>query len=233
MALSMIPEITRYDRDKYVKVNLKNVKSSFMKYYKKESERKNYFGSFDYGSVMILDNRFGGKYNKTTYTFKFYSYYNPPVYSLYGLIRSFTFNDYRRLNYMYCKNDCPHLLGCNSHGYPNGDCSSCVCGPHFLYPSCQILYLTRKNVTGNCYYRIKSSTGRKVAITVNSMESSSTYYLFNVLDIYYRSDRAVTPLRLRHIHSNLVIPPLYKEVYLVFHDMFSPTNFSITYHNSK
>uniref|UniRef100_A0A0K0FHF1 Astacin domain-containing protein n=1 Tax=Strongyloides venezuelensis TaxID=75913 RepID=A0A0K0FHF1_STRVS len=35
MALGMIPEITRYDRDKYVKVNLKNVKSSFMKFYKK------------------------------------------------------------------------------------------------------------------------------------------------------------------------------------------------------
>uniref|UniRef100_A0A0N5CFV2 Metalloendopeptidase n=1 Tax=Strongyloides papillosus TaxID=174720 RepID=A0A0N5CFV2_STREA len=254
MALGLIPEITRYDRDKYVKVNLKNVKSSFMKYYIKEKKEKNYFGSFDYGSVMALDNLFGSIYNKTTYTFNFYSYYHPPIFSLHGLIRSFTFNDYRRLNYMYCKNDCPNLLGCNSHGYPNEDCSNCICGPHFLYPSCEMSsvhtnpscgkktmyishskksYLTRKNVTGNCCYRIKSSNGKKVAITIKSLVLPGKYYRRYVLDIYYRSDRSVTPLRLRHNNTNFVIPPSYKEVYLVFHDMISPINFSIMYHNTK
>uniref|UniRef100_A0A0N5BMK4 Metalloendopeptidase n=1 Tax=Strongyloides papillosus TaxID=174720 RepID=A0A0N5BMK4_STREA len=251
MALGLIPEITRHDRDKYVKVNLTNVKPSFMKYYKKESKEKNYFGSFDYGSIMAMDNLFGSKDNKTTYTFNFYMNYRSFYYnSLNGFFRRFTVNDYRRLNYMYCKNNCLNLLGCSNRGYPGKDCSYCICGPHFNYPSCQMnnahtdpscgiktmyisywrkSYLTRKNVTGMCYYRIKSSNGRNVAITIRSLELG---YL-GKLDIYYRSDRAATPLRLRHIDSSLKIPPLYKEVYLVFHDMYSPINFSIMYRNAN
>uniref|UniRef100_A0A0K0FBQ7 Metalloendopeptidase n=1 Tax=Strongyloides venezuelensis TaxID=75913 RepID=A0A0K0FBQ7_STRVS len=252
MALGLIPEITRYDRDKYVKVNLTNVKPSHMKYYKKESKKKNYFGSYDYGSLMAIDNLFGSKNNKPTYTFNLYSYYHPPYNTYYYFITSFTHNDFRRLNFMYCKNYCPNLRGCSNRGFPNSNCLSCSCGgkDHFIYPDCHLSpahtdpscgiktlyksygrksYLKRKNVTGECYYRIKSSNGRKVAITIRSLELGYV----GKLDIYYRKDKAVSPLTLNNINSNFQIPPSYKEVYLIFHSMLQPTNFSIMYHNTK
>uniref|UniRef100_A0A0K0FGX6 Metalloendopeptidase n=1 Tax=Strongyloides venezuelensis TaxID=75913 RepID=A0A0K0FGX6_STRVS len=252
MALGLIPEITRYDRDKYVKVNLTNVKQSYMKYYKKESKQKNYFGSFDYGSIMVMDNLFGSKNNKSTYTFNLYSHYYPPVHTAYGFIKYFTHNDYRRLNYMYCKNYCPHLRGCSNRGYPENNCRSCSCGhwSHFIYPDCHLRpantdpscgiktlyksyvkksYLKRKNVTGICYFRIKSSNGRKVAITIKSLELGFR----GELEIYYRKDKAVKPLRLTSISSSFQVPPSYNEVYLIFQDKYSPMNFSFMYHNTK
>uniref|UniRef100_A0A0N5BY02 Astacin domain-containing protein n=1 Tax=Strongyloides papillosus TaxID=174720 RepID=A0A0N5BY02_STREA len=53
MALGLIPEITRYDRDNYVEIYTKNITKPYLKYYKKETKKRKYFGSFDYGSVMM------------------------------------------------------------------------------------------------------------------------------------------------------------------------------------
>uniref|UniRef100_A0A0N5BMK5 Metalloendopeptidase n=1 Tax=Strongyloides papillosus TaxID=174720 RepID=A0A0N5BMK5_STREA len=258
MALGLIPETTRYDRDSYVEVYKENIAKPYLKYYEKETTKRNYFGSFDYGSVMFPEKSFGGKNYAHTYREKSYPFYR-------GIIRmsySFAVSDYRRLSQMYCKNQCPNLKGCYNRGYPfvfNG-CQRCLCNEHFREPICETYrvhkhiscgiktfyrstskksYLTRKNVNGTCYYRIKSSNGRKVAITVYSLVCQKQKQEFGVcgtacLNIYHRSDWSISPLVICPNTSNVKIPALNKEVYIVFSKTIldSPANFKITYRSA-
>uniref|UniRef100_A0A0K0FGX7 Metalloendopeptidase n=1 Tax=Strongyloides venezuelensis TaxID=75913 RepID=A0A0K0FGX7_STRVS len=254
MALGLIPETTRYDRDKYIEVDEKNITEPYLKYYKKETTKRNYFSSFDYGSVMVPKKTFGSiRYNTYTYKAKYFPNYD----YVSGWTYSFAISDYRRLDRMYCKNKCPNLKGCNNRGYPytRTGCERCECDIHFIRPVCDTYpvhghiacgiksffksyrkksYITRKNVNGTCYYRIKSSNGKKVSVTVNSLVSSSPVSdegLFFGLNIYYRSDWSIKPLILCANTSNVKIPPLNKEVYLVYYSTNSdpPVNFTITY----
>uniref|UniRef100_A0A0K0FBQ8 Metalloendopeptidase n=1 Tax=Strongyloides venezuelensis TaxID=75913 RepID=A0A0K0FBQ8_STRVS len=255
MALGLIPETTRYDRDKYIEVYEKNITEPYLKYYEKETTMRNYFSSFDYGSVMVPEKLFGSKNYLLTYKAKYYPYYD----DISGMEWSFTYNDYRRLNRMYCKNKCPNLKGCNNRGhvfFSNG-CKRCLCNRGFIGPICETYpvqthiscgvkalyksygkksYIIRKNVSGDCFYRIKSSNGRKVAITVNSLVSPSQNLMlckFFGINIYYRSDWGVSPLVICPNTSKVVIPALSNEVYMVYYKFVSdpPINFTITYRN--
>uniref|UniRef100_A0A0K0F313 Metalloendopeptidase n=1 Tax=Strongyloides venezuelensis TaxID=75913 RepID=A0A0K0F313_STRVS len=256
MALGLIPESTRYDRDSYIEVYKENIIKPYLRYYEKETTMKNYLAGFDYGSVMFPEKLFGSKNYLRTYKAKYYPFYD--AYS--GMEWSFTVNDSRRLNRMYCKNQYPSLKGCNNRGFPytHNGCQICLCNTHFLEPKCDVnhdhthiscgtksfyksyrknSYITRKNVNGSCYYRIKSLNGKKVAITVNSLVSSSRRFnlcLYFGLNIYYRSDWSVSPLVICPNTSKVVIPALNNEVYMVYYksSFDPPVNFTITYRSA-
>uniref|UniRef100_A0A0K0FP76 Astacin domain-containing protein n=1 Tax=Strongyloides venezuelensis TaxID=75913 RepID=A0A0K0FP76_STRVS len=66
-SIGLIPELTRYDRNIYFDFYTKNITRPYMKYYKKETKKKKYFRSFDYGFVMMPSHSFGGKSNSITY----------------------------------------------------------------------------------------------------------------------------------------------------------------------
>uniref|UniRef100_A0A0K0FR07 Metalloendopeptidase n=1 Tax=Strongyloides venezuelensis TaxID=75913 RepID=A0A0K0FR07_STRVS len=70
-----------------------------MKYYKKETKKKKYFRSFDYGFVMMPSYSFGGKSNSITYKYKLYPFND------YISKREYSFSTaiFKRLNHMYCE----------------------------------------------------------------------------------------------------------------------------------
>uniref|UniRef100_A0A0N5CFV4 CUB domain-containing protein n=1 Tax=Strongyloides papillosus TaxID=174720 RepID=A0A0N5CFV4_STREA len=156
---------------------------------------------------------------------------------------------------MYCENKCNNLHGCRKRGFPLNNCIGCYCNiEHFISPTCDVYpanehiscgtknffkskwktsYLKHTNVTRSCFYLIKSSNGKKVAVTIKSLILQPQCICHKCgLIIFYRSDWSILPLRLCGNQSNVKIPPLNKEVYIIFDDFGLPNSFSITYRNA-
>uniref|UniRef100_A0A0K0FEJ5 Metalloendopeptidase n=1 Tax=Strongyloides venezuelensis TaxID=75913 RepID=A0A0K0FEJ5_STRVS len=213
-ALGMIPEISRPDRDEYVKINWGNIKKSHRKYYQKTKYNYTYYKDveFDFGSIMLVDSSFGSKdKNKPTYTFKI----NQNFHKIDDPYYVFSHNNLKFLNGMYCRNHCSKN-DCLNGGYYLRDCDSCECPFHFYGLKCgtpkysigdcleQKEYIAEDftkhfehyDRTGKCSYHIKSNFKDKIKVIItklqlpNSKCTSSDSYV----DILYRNDKGTTGL---------------------------------------
>uniref|UniRef100_A0A0K0G1J3 Astacin domain-containing protein n=1 Tax=Strongyloides venezuelensis TaxID=75913 RepID=A0A0K0G1J3_STRVS len=252
LALGLIPEITRYDRDDYVKVNLSNVDSKYIQYYKKTKSKTTYPTSFDYGSVLFLSSSFGSKNKKSTYTYKLSPHYD----SVIGSNIFFTHNDNKRINFLYCsKKKCGKYKTCKNGSFPDYKCRRCICQEFFSGKKCEKLYKNDKKYCGNkqeyksstkstknlkntifqriCAYKIKSiNKKKKVEITIKSLTFNTTISCNgnDGLFIHYRSDKSVSPLHLCKNVSKIVLPPSSSSVYIILNSPYRvKSSFEISY----
>uniref|UniRef100_A0A0K0F1D0 Zinc metalloproteinase n=1 Tax=Strongyloides venezuelensis TaxID=75913 RepID=A0A0K0F1D0_STRVS len=163
-ALGLIHEQARYDRDKYVKINMNNVKKGCEKNFQKINSAKTstYNVSYDYGSIMHYHPYTWSKNNETTIA---------PIDDIYlntlGSSGTASFNDFKALNLHYCQKQCNKTIECKNFGYQNpNNCDVCKCPDGFQGTHCII----KSKGKDNCG-AIKSAKNKIGKISVNGSKS--------------------------------------------------------------
>uniref|UniRef100_A0A0K0F0M4 Astacin domain-containing protein n=1 Tax=Strongyloides venezuelensis TaxID=75913 RepID=A0A0K0F0M4_STRVS len=237
-ALGLVPEITRYDSNLYVTVFKNNIspKTDYEKYYKVQQYGSAIIAnsSFDYYSKMLSSQSFKSRKNKKrTYRFdtNLGEYYEKTA----NMSELFSYNDLKRLWYLYCDKECTSL-NCTNYGYPKNNCNGCICPSpidgkycdglyenvyvcgdtqEFIANSSKSLY-TIKNVNGECYYLIKSQGNKKVQLIVENLNISRAKDCQRNagLTVKYREDRGADGLLLCGNYTNISFPSLTGRIYL-------------------
>uniref|UniRef100_A0AAF5I2K0 Metalloendopeptidase n=1 Tax=Strongyloides stercoralis TaxID=6248 RepID=A0AAF5I2K0_STRER len=152
-ALGIDHEHNRFDRDRYIKLIKKQIRSNEYNFFRKVSlDDSETFGiSYDFGSLMHYDVEASSKNDKSTMI---------PKDKLYtrtiGQLKSATFNDIKTINYYYCKYQCLNKIKCYHGGYQNPrNCKVCKCVEGFIGPHCNLLSLP-SYICGKTVYIAKS-----------------------------------------------------------------------------
>uniref|UniRef100_A0A0N5C162 Astacin domain-containing protein n=1 Tax=Strongyloides papillosus TaxID=174720 RepID=A0A0N5C162_STREA len=232
-ALGLIPEIARKDRDYNVKVFIGNISNFYKKYFeiRKDYPRIYYTTDFDFSSIMLLKPYFGNSpRHNPTYVSNVYPHYE------YQFTNNdkFSFNDYKRLNLLYCENQCPKKL-CANYGYHGNSCETCKCVFPFTGKDCKSFYKRSKDCSGNiaiiakpkpigkrlknvpdkCYYIIKSDNSKKkVKFTIKKFFTKKPGSC-EIL-IKYRKDKGAEGLLIRRNVYNLSLPALSNNVIVTY-----------------
>uniref|UniRef100_A0A0K0FS99 EGF-like domain-containing protein n=1 Tax=Strongyloides venezuelensis TaxID=75913 RepID=A0A0K0FS99_STRVS len=239
ISLSLIPQVSRLDRNKYVEINYNNIKDDFKKYYnpvlisflKRKSD-------FDFGSSMIPDQLFGGiNDKKPTYTLKYpYNSYQKLSDNNY---KYFSHNDYRLLWDFYRPNTCSDKMSlCQNGGYPDQSCEQCECPSYFQGTQCEEIknnlgycgfqqifeatekldFLLLKNIGGECYYTIQSKNKKKIKIRVERLIIPDTKCSTDDfhLGILYLNDKGVEPFTICKNTTSLEFSAESSKVFIYF-----------------
>uniref|UniRef100_A0A0K0F198 Astacin domain-containing protein n=1 Tax=Strongyloides venezuelensis TaxID=75913 RepID=A0A0K0F198_STRVS len=233
-ALGLIPEIARKDRNRKVKVFKQNILPKYRKFYKKKKAYpKSYYATrFDFSSIMFAKPFFGSKSrDKRTYKLKTYSDYNKQIKEF----NEFSFNDYKRLNILYCKDECKNSIRCENFGYHGDNCDSCKCFFPFRGRDCRSYVLRSKecgkefatkaypkprqkiftDLHGECYYIIKANNPKKkVKLTIKKFNTTKIYSYD--LIIKYRKDKGAEGLKIERNITELKFPPLSRSVIITY-----------------
>uniref|UniRef100_A0A0N5BKW5 Astacin domain-containing protein n=1 Tax=Strongyloides papillosus TaxID=174720 RepID=A0A0N5BKW5_STREA len=231
-ALGLIPEVTRRDRDSNVIIFKENISYSFERFFEKvKNYPDSYYNTdFDFSSIMMFDSSFGSNYDGNhTYMSKFYPFYG----SMINEYAEFSFNDYKRLNVLYCKDQCKKAPKCQNRGYYGSNCDTCNC----VYPfagkfcksyskkvgTCEGSFLkayssaktkTFKEYKGECYYIIKAKNSRKkVKLTIVNFKGVGQYKL----EVKYRKDKGAAGVLITSDVENFTFPSLSSSVIVTYH----------------
>uniref|UniRef100_A0A0N5CHI4 Metalloendopeptidase n=1 Tax=Strongyloides papillosus TaxID=174720 RepID=A0A0N5CHI4_STREA len=253
LALGLIPEVIRSDRNEHIKIHWKNILKSYKKYYKKEPYNEKYLTNtgFDFSSVMIYNPYYGSKNGKQTFVSKLYPYYEKVL----NIFKHFSYNDIKRINYMYCGNICRKENQCLHGGYFIKTCDGCRCPLGFIGNKCEnidsefdkcspknnfLAYsfkknLLIKNISRFCMYSIKSKKGRKVRITILNTKLSKTNSCDKGIgmEIKYGKDKAAKGLLLCNNYKNIEIPAISSEIYIIFSDYYPNNLLKLSYNEVK
>uniref|UniRef100_A0A0N5A0T0 Metalloendopeptidase n=1 Tax=Parastrongyloides trichosuri TaxID=131310 RepID=A0A0N5A0T0_PARTI len=197
-ALGVRSEHTRYDRDKYVKIQEYNI-NPYKKYiFEKESRviTKRYSTQYDFGSFThISPTKYSRGGTKEVVTPKHFSEHYK---MMMGQKIKVSFNDYKLINKYYCDKNCTgKKLNCRNSGYqdPN-NCTRCVCPNGFSGTKCENLtssdsgcprsHYDIKNVslnsgltggefiffngTRSCYVNITNQSGNQIKLTMKYLK---------------------------------------------------------------
>uniref|UniRef100_A0A0N5B5U8 Astacin domain-containing protein n=1 Tax=Strongyloides papillosus TaxID=174720 RepID=A0A0N5B5U8_STREA len=248
-ALGLIPEITRRDRDFAVKVFDDKILPSYKKYYdKNESYPDIYYSTdFDVSSAMVAKFYFGSKPGvpkPPAYATKFSPHYDLQIRDS----EKFSFNDYKRLNSLYCKDQCKNKQECANYGYYGNSCDKCRCVFPFAGNDCKSLYrrpeecsknITTiansrkklwklKNVSKKCYYIIKSSdSSKKIKFSIKRLvvkKPGSCEIL-----IKYRKDKGAEGISIRKDVKDFSLPALSNSVIVTYFSSDSNNELVIGY----
>uniref|UniRef100_A0A0N5B3V0 EGF-like domain-containing protein n=1 Tax=Strongyloides papillosus TaxID=174720 RepID=A0A0N5B3V0_STREA len=195
LSLGLVPELTRNDRSQYVKVFSNNILSSKLKYFKVKNYESKFLAnsSFDVYSVMLSSPYFGSKKGKKAYRFKSHlaQYYENSV----KINAYFKFNDYRRIWYLHCSDNCKGKINyCMHGGYPRNDGVYCHCPAFFYGDKCEKIVYDKKicsnkhellassftkkysikNMGSSCSFLIKSKSGKRVQFNILKLKYSQT-----------------------------------------------------------
>uniref|UniRef100_A0A0N5B4Z6 Astacin domain-containing protein n=1 Tax=Strongyloides papillosus TaxID=174720 RepID=A0A0N5B4Z6_STREA len=252
LALGLIPEIQRIDRDRELQVHDNDINDAFKLFYRKS----NYYYKFlkdtdyDFASATHFPTYFGSKDSNPTYI---------PLECQYkGMLESnrhFVYSDLRKLNNIYCK--CLKRNSCNHGGYYyKKDCETCKCPSMFTGDKCQDIIEIKEDVGCNrgettliaedredeviienikeyCYISIKAKNKSKVVQII--VEDAK---IFNIEgrainprgEIKYRKDKGVEGLYIQHNVSEFFeLKALSNEVFVKFHDPFSKSSLVFFY----
>uniref|UniRef100_A0A0K0F3J2 Metalloendopeptidase n=1 Tax=Strongyloides venezuelensis TaxID=75913 RepID=A0A0K0F3J2_STRVS len=246
LALGLIPEIQRADRDNYVNIIWQNTTSKSKPYFK-NLKRSPPSTHFDYGSIMLVSPMYGGVNGQITYRTNLYPYYDSLVYKRSG----FSHYNFKTLSNKYCRNRCPQLV-CQNGGFPSPNCKKCICNYFFTGNLCEniltyqskrcgssqyynasstIQYLNSSSIQGPCYYWISSQNSRNVKITVEKVNFNElvTCTSDKGLFIYYRSDMGVTPLCIFNNITKFTLPAVSNKIYIIFYGSGLYNSFNISY----
>uniref|UniRef100_A0A0N5BN23 Zinc metalloproteinase n=1 Tax=Strongyloides papillosus TaxID=174720 RepID=A0A0N5BN23_STREA len=182
-ALGMIHEMSRHDRDSYIKLKFENIidNAKFNFQHFDLSKATPYGLKYDFGSVMQYDRIGVSKNGRITMEPKYQNYL-----TTIGQITRFGFNDAKQLNIHYCSDKCrDSKLKCKMGGYPNpNDCRFCKCPAFYTGKLCTKLLPSDKKcgktrfkskytnklliVKGikTCYIKITAPRGRKVRLNI-------------------------------------------------------------------
>uniref|UniRef100_A0A0N4ZDE3 Metalloendopeptidase n=1 Tax=Parastrongyloides trichosuri TaxID=131310 RepID=A0A0N4ZDE3_PARTI len=247
LALGLIPHHNRWDRDKYVTVNKKNINDDFkMSYNKVKGTRVRILNTaFDFGSITNYDPFETSKKNLTR-TYK--SKLNPLYNKMLGQRHEFSHNDLKLLNDFYCGKSCAKKLkGCRNGGFqdPN-QCNACrcplgydgkycdkikktdyECGKRF-YEATKGYQTFAVNGTKICNYFIQSPPGTKVELHVVDAyvrrEPRKCVENFGI-EIKNRHDRGTSGLVLCGRNKNVTIKGVFSQV-LIHYIGFDNTDYA-------
>uniref|UniRef100_A0A0N5C8W3 Metalloendopeptidase n=1 Tax=Strongyloides papillosus TaxID=174720 RepID=A0A0N5C8W3_STREA len=248
LALGLIPELQRADRDKYVKIFWRNIKSKSKSYFKNKKQSPP-STTFDFGSIMLVGPKYGGVNGRITYKTKLYPYYDSLVYKT----KVFSHYNFKTLSNTYCQNRCPKLE-CKNGGYPSSSrhCEKCICNYFFTGTNCEniltsrskrcgnsqyynasstIQYLNSSRLQGPCYYWISSQNNRNIKITVERLyfDEVVTCTSDKGLFIYYRKDMGLTPLCIFKNVTKFTLPVVSSKIYIIFYGSGLYNSFNISY----
>uniref|UniRef100_A0A0N5BUR6 Astacin domain-containing protein n=1 Tax=Strongyloides papillosus TaxID=174720 RepID=A0A0N5BUR6_STREA len=168
----------------------------------------------------------------------FYPYYENQI----SKYNDFSFNDYKRLNLLYCKDICKKSKTCGNYGYYGNNCDSCECFYPFHGKDCTLYHERHsecgkditikayskakekklKNISlGECFYIIKANNPKKkVKLTIKRFKGVPGRYK---LEIKYRKDKGAEHLKINGDVTWFKFPPLSSSVIINFVS-YSPGN---------
>uniref|UniRef100_A0A0N5CI88 Astacin domain-containing protein n=1 Tax=Strongyloides papillosus TaxID=174720 RepID=A0A0N5CI88_STREA len=253
LALDIIPEVKRHDREVDVTVQMNNVQEGFEQYYNvAQLDEISYLvdTEFDFKSPMFFGSKFGSKDNKPTYDVKLYKDYE---YFSNG-VKILRHNDYKHIFNHYCpmtrENDCK-----NGGYYPPTDefKSKCKCPEHFDGLKCQYLKkneggcisqeqevtaketkdeLRLKVGKGVCYFRISSKNDKNVSITIEQLvlKNGDCETFKSNVEVLVRNDKGAAGINLcKDKSESISLPKLSKEVILVLKSYDDDTFIKFSY----
>uniref|UniRef100_A0A0N5CC20 Astacin domain-containing protein n=1 Tax=Strongyloides papillosus TaxID=174720 RepID=A0A0N5CC20_STREA len=251
IALDIIPEVRRPDRDIDVNVTMDNVGEEFVQYYNKtNSSYITYLNDteFDFRSPMFLGPDFGSKNNKSTYEVLLYKEDQYP----FGRGRVFRHNFYKYIFYYYCngstiQNKCKY----GGYSYPS---NKCKCPEHLSGNFCtefkndSVIFtnytkpvflkanFTRKhysvNLTNTIFYlNITSEHGYNVNATIKKITFSKTNCssFGSSLEVLIRKDKGAAGIYLCRNSTNSKLPSLSNEVFFILDAKNENIFFNVTY----
>uniref|UniRef100_A0A0N4Z2W7 Metalloendopeptidase n=2 Tax=Parastrongyloides trichosuri TaxID=131310 RepID=A0A0N4Z2W7_PARTI len=140
--LGQVPENLRRDRDKYIAMHWENIKSGFTAlFFEKEYDYYPYSKfDYDYGSITHMWNYdYAESRNMPVFSSRNYS----NIYGqTFGQLYHISFHDYKKLNYILCRNECRKKkfpkIKCYHGGYQNPNkCDECKCPSEFKGKHCE------------------------------------------------------------------------------------------------
>uniref|UniRef100_A0A0N5C8W1 Astacin domain-containing protein n=1 Tax=Strongyloides papillosus TaxID=174720 RepID=A0A0N5C8W1_STREA len=252
LALGLVPEIQRFDRNKYLKILWENLNPIGLEYYKKKGYKTKRYTSFDFGSIMLRSPTYGTIDKKIAFKTNLYPYYD----LLINKRDRFSHYDFKLLANAYCKNKCPEHGKCANGGYQTPNCQGCICNRFFTGQHCEKIlehdskicgskqyfdasstkrYLTATNITGPCYFWIKPKKNRNTKITIEKVHFDGKVSCVDDkgLFVYYRRDKGVTPLCLFKDDEKFTLSTLPNHVYIIFNGLGQNNSFTISYQSIK
>uniref|UniRef100_A0A0K0F3L8 Metalloendopeptidase n=1 Tax=Strongyloides venezuelensis TaxID=75913 RepID=A0A0K0F3L8_STRVS len=183
-ALGVDYEHNRYDRDKYIDINWKNVKKEFLKYFQKnfKGSTNTYGTKYDYRSVMHFSEDEYGISGRQVIIAK-----NEFMQPFMGRSKHLSFYDAKLINEKYCYY--PHIflpLPCQNFGYihpripsickcpsftQGNDCQGLITNNHFCTFHNRLFATREKSIVfprvgGRCTFYISTSYGKKIGIRI-------------------------------------------------------------------
>uniref|UniRef100_A0A0N5BQ83 Astacin domain-containing protein n=1 Tax=Strongyloides papillosus TaxID=174720 RepID=A0A0N5BQ83_STREA len=238
LSLALIPEVSRLDSFRYVKINYDNIKDNYKKYYIRDQRQFIYaFTDFNFGSAMLSDQLFGSIDGKSP-TYTFIDYYNS-YQKLYDVKKTFSHNDYKILRDLYRSNTCSNKkFWCENGGYPDELCNKCICPSYFQGTRCEEIknnsgscgtqrdfeatkeldFILYKNLNGECYYTIRTNHFKKIKVIVETLIMPNTKCSTDDshLGMLYRYDKGVEPFTICRNTTSLEFSATSSEVYIHF-----------------
>uniref|UniRef100_A0A0N5BS80 Astacin domain-containing protein n=1 Tax=Strongyloides papillosus TaxID=174720 RepID=A0A0N5BS80_STREA len=241
-ALGLVPEITRKSSRVYVKVWKENIlESDFERYYKEKMYDSKTIAStsFDHSSKMLSSPYFRSRNKQKTYTFlsDLSQYYEENI----NRTEFFSYNDIKRLWYLYCRDKCGKKNDCKNSAYFKNGCNQCQCPKPFAGDKCQhilnndescgrtqIYFISsfreiheKNNIQSFCSYVVKGENGKKVRFEILNLTLSREDACKNGfgLEVKYRNDKGAAGLFLCRNLTNISFPALSNEVYFTFSDI--------------
>uniref|UniRef100_A0A0K0F4I9 Zinc metalloproteinase n=1 Tax=Strongyloides venezuelensis TaxID=75913 RepID=A0A0K0F4I9_STRVS len=139
-ALGVIHEMSRPDRDNYLKIVKKNVNPQEYHNFLKVTSYNTYNIRFDFGSVMQYYMYAFSKDKKITIIPNNHHYLKTLGQSVHA-----SFNDLKLVNKFYCNNVCKKKLNCLNNGYTNTkNCKVCMCPRFYRGKLCEKLRKSQK-----------------------------------------------------------------------------------------
>uniref|UniRef100_A0A0N5BEQ3 SWIM-type domain-containing protein n=1 Tax=Strongyloides papillosus TaxID=174720 RepID=A0A0N5BEQ3_STREA len=208
-------------------------------------------GSFDLEIEYHLFN-FGANEGTNAFRSLVYPYYEKMIKEKEKKIVVYH-NDKRRLSEMYCGDKCEKSLPCKNGGYYDKYCLSCTCPFGFKGPTCEELenntckhigakiHIAEKEKNtlalaepkGKCVFYIKSNNNNgKIIIDIKEIKfgGSNTPNKDRFIEIKYRDDKGTKGLTIYEDVSDVTLPSLSKEVYIITNDAEGKFDLDIEYH---
>uniref|UniRef100_A0A0N5CI72 Astacin domain-containing protein n=1 Tax=Strongyloides papillosus TaxID=174720 RepID=A0A0N5CI72_STREA len=251
LAFGFIPEVERTDRDDNIEIDFEKIKVNYKKYYN-EKIFTNTTTDFDFSSMMLYDFSFGAtKKNEVVFKSKLYPHYENMRKNINYYI---SHNDKRRLNEIYCSGMCIGKPLCKNGGYYSDNyCNICTCPFGFKGRTCEELdndtckdiskkdryaeedpgYLELSDVEGKCVFHLKSNNENgNIIIDIKKIEfgGSGTPDKNRFIEIKYRDDKGTKGLTIYEDVSDIRLPSLSKEVYIITNDAEGKFDLDIEYH---
>uniref|UniRef100_A0A0K0F1L1 Astacin domain-containing protein n=1 Tax=Strongyloides venezuelensis TaxID=75913 RepID=A0A0K0F1L1_STRVS len=258
LALDMVTEVGRPNREKDVTVNMSNVDDKYKEYYQEKSQEETAYlkdTEFDFKSPMFFSSEFGSKENKPTYDVKLYKDYE---YFSNGF-KIFRHNDFKHFFYYYCLNVETETNTCKNGGYKPSTEEfklNCKCPDYFTGSNCEKILPNYKdckdkqqdftaekdtknyelNITsGTCYFKISSKNKKNVSITIEKLELNNPECLTyeSNLEVLVRNDKGAAGINLcQDKKESTKLPSLSKEVIIVLNSQKKAANLKFSYQDA-
>uniref|UniRef100_A0A0N5B205 Metalloendopeptidase n=1 Tax=Strongyloides papillosus TaxID=174720 RepID=A0A0N5B205_STREA len=245
--LEMMNQISRHDRNKYVKLHYENMKEDELITFDPLSKKKypTHGVGYDFGSLLHFPSNYNSKNKKNTIE-AHKPYYNMMM----GQRDEFSFNDYKLINRHYCSKICKSKLVCHNSAYQDiNNCGVCKCPNGYKGKYCQdiessdpkcgqtqlqaykkVHYLKFKG-KNTCTYLITAPKNRKVKLNIILVKTMDKKICTpkSGLEVKYRKDKGAAGLNLCGTYKNIELKSKSRTVLIQYNGKRDDNQFLISY----